>query len=126
VVLTDYTIYDGTPAWDEPPIGVDKPRRPPRVELRYLVLVNRDLPGFVEKGIMSVPTSPEVRKEQRNEVIWRLSNFRAYGFRREDATFTVEASRYEASSEQLRQAVARIKQMLDAWDARPKGGTSAP
>jgi hypothetical protein len=126
VVLTDYTVYDGKPAWDEPPIGVDKPRRPPKVELRYLVLINRDLPGFVEKGVMSVPTPPEVRREQRQEVIWRLSNFRAWGFRREDATFTVQASRYEASSEQLRQAVPRIKQTLDAQDEKSKGRTSVP
>jgi hypothetical protein len=126
VVLTDYTIYDGTPAWDEPPIGVEKPRRPPKVELRYLVLINRNLPGFVEKGLMSVPTPPEVRRQQRQEVIWRLPNFRGWGFRKEDATFTVQGSSFEASSEQLRQALPRIKQTVDASEKKSKGGTSAP
>jgi hypothetical protein len=126
VVLTDYTIFDGTPAWDEPPIGVEKPRRPPHVHLRYLVLVNRDLPGFIEKGLMSVPTPPEVRKQQSQEVIWRMTNYRNWGFRREDATFTVEASRYEASSEQLRQALPKIKQTINVWDQSRKGGSKAP
>jgi hypothetical protein len=126
VVLTDFTIDDGTPAWDQPPIGVEKPRRPPQIALRYLVLVNRDLPGFMEKGLMTVPTPPEVRRKQRQEVIWRLPNFRRWGFRREDATFTVQASRFEASSEQLRQALPRIKQTIEAWEERTKGGTSAP
>jgi hypothetical protein len=126
VVLTDYTIFDGTPAWDEPPIGVEKPRRPPRVELRYLVLVNRDLPGFIEKGLMSVPTPPEVRKQQRQEVVWRLPNYKHWGFRREDATFTVEAAKFEASSEQLRQALPKIKQTIDVWDQSRKGGSKAP
>jgi hypothetical protein len=128
VVLTDYTIDDGKPGWDEPPIGVDKPRRPPKVALRYLVLVNRDLPGFVDKGLMMVPTPPAVRRQQRQEVIWRLPNYRGWGFRKEDATFTVEASRFEASAEQLRQALPRIKQTVDPWDqkSRGKAGTSAP
>jgi hypothetical protein len=126
VVLTDYTIDDGTPAWDEPPIGVDKPRRPPRVALRYLVLINRNLPGFVDRGLMMVPTPPEVRRRQRQEVIWRLPNYRGWGFRKEDATFTVEASRFETSSEQLRQALPRIKQTVDAWEEKSRGGSSAP
>jgi hypothetical protein len=126
VVLSEYTIDDGTPPWDEPPIGVEKPRRPPRVALRYLVLVNRDLPGFMEKGLMMVPTPPEVRKQQRQEVVWRLPNYRNWGFRKEDTTFTVEASKFEASSEQLRQALPKIKQTIDAWDERLKGGSKAP
>jgi hypothetical protein len=126
VVLTDYTIDDGTPAWDEPPIGVDKPRRPPRVALRYLVLVNRDLPGFMERGLMAVPTPPELRSQQRQEVIWRLPNFRAWGFRREDATFTVQGSRFEASSQQLRQALPGLEGTVDAAEKKSKGKTSAP
>ena len=126
VVLTDYSIDDGRPAWDEPPIGVDKPRRPPKVELRYLVLINRDLPGFVDKGLMSIPTPLEVRKQQRQEVVWRLSNFRGFGFRREDAKFRVTASNFEAKSEQLQRAIPRIKQTIDAWEEGLKGRRKAP
>ena len=88
--------------------------------LRYLVLINRDLPGFVE-GLMTVPTPPEVRRQQRQEVIWRLPNFRDWGFRREDATFTVQESRFEASSEQLRQALPKIKKTVEDWEEKTKG-----
>jgi hypothetical protein len=126
IVLTDFTIDDGTPAWDEPPIGVTKPRRPPRVTLRYLVLINRDLPGFMDKGLMMVPTPPEIRRQQRQEVAWRLPNYPAWGFRREDATFTIQASSFDVSSEQLRQAIPRMKQTIAANDERLKGNGSAP
>jgi hypothetical protein len=126
VVLTDYTVYDGKPAWDEPPIGVDKPRRQPQVELRYLILVNRNLPGFVDKGLMRVPTPPEARRQQRQEVIWRLTNFRSWDFRKEDARFTVQGSRFETSAEQLRQALPRIKQAVDAWETKSTTGSPAP
>jgi hypothetical protein len=126
VVLTDYKVYDGKPAWGERPIGVEKPRRPPRVELRYLVLVNRNLPGFMEKGLMSIPTPEEERKKERQEVIWHLTNFRSLDFRKEDATFTVQASRFEISEEQLRQALPRIKEKVDGWSEKSKEKGAAP
>ena len=117
-VLTDFTIDNGIPAWDEPPIGVDKPRRPPRVVLRYLVIINRNLLGFVDPGPMAVPTPPAVRRKQRQEVTWRLPNFRNWSFQKEDATFRVDAMRFEARSEQLRKLWPRIKTTVDAWDKR--------
>jgi hypothetical protein len=116
VVVTDYTIDDGKPRLDEPPIGVDKPRRPPRVVLRYLVIINRNLPGFVDGGLIAIPTPPEVRRAQRQEVTWRLPNFRNWDFQKEDATFRVEETRFEAWSEQLRQAWPKIKKTVDEWD----------
>jgi hypothetical protein len=119
VVLTDCQVFSGKPNWDEPPIGVEKPRRPPRVELRYLVLINKDLPGFRE-GLMAVPTAPEVRREQRQEVVWRFENYRKWDFRREDATFTVQALEFDAWSEELAQALPRIKRTVDAVNEKKK------
>lgn len=121
-ILTDFTIFDGTPSWDEPPIGVTKPKRPPRVELRYLVLINKDLPGFINGGLMMVPTPEFVRKQQANEVVWRLPNYKNWGFRREEATFSVDATTFEAYSGQLKQAIPRMKQTIDTAAERSKGG----
>jgi hypothetical protein len=126
IVLTDYTIFDGKSAWDEPPIGVEKPRRPPKVELRYLVLINRNLPGFMEKGLMSLPTPQAERQKQRQEVVWRLSNFRGYDIRKEDTTFSVSGSAFEAWSEELKKAIPAIKQTVDKAEEKPKGGGKAP
>lgn len=112
-VLTDYTIFDGTPPWDEPPIGVTKPRRQPRIELRCLVLVNESLPGFIDKGLLNVPTPQEERQRQAQEVIWRLPNYENWGFRREEAVISVEVTRFAASSEQLRNVLPRIKQTIE-------------
>jgi len=126
VVLTEYQVFDGRPSWDEPPIGVEKPRRPPHVELRYLVLINRDLPGFQEPGLMMVPTPPEIRKLQRNEVVWRLPNFRDWDFKREDAAFYVHETRCDASSEQLKQAIPRIQKTIELWETRLKNAGPPP
>lgn len=120
VIVTDHSIFDGTPPWDEPPIGVEKPRRPPQVWLRYFVMVNSDLPGFMEKGLMTVPTPEFIREKQRNEVIWRLRNYKNWGFRKEEATFFVESGRFEASSEQWREAIPQLKKTIDAAEARLK------
>jgi hypothetical protein len=126
IILTESQVFDGRASWDEPPIGVEKPRRPPHVELRYLVLVNRDLPGFIEPGLMMVPTPQFVREKERNEVVWRLRNFRDWDFKREDAAFYVHATRYDATSDQLKQAIPRIKQTIDAHETRLKNAGPPP
>ncbi len=125
-VLTDYTIHDGKPGWDEPPIGVDKPRRTPQVVLRYLVIINRNLPGFIDGGPMAVPTPAAVRNKQRQEVTWRLTNFRNCDFQKEDATFRVEATRFEASPEQLRQVCPKIEKMVVEWDRQVEKTNDLP
>ena len=117
-IITDYTVDDGRPGWDEPPIGVEKPRRPPRVELRYLVLVNQSLPGFDDGGLMSVPTPASERKKHQQEVVWRLINFHKNDFRKEDATFHVHRTRFAANSKQLQEALPKIKATNDEVEKR--------
>lgn len=126
IILTESQVFDGRASWDEPPIGVEKPRRSPHVELRYLVLVNRDLPGFIEPGLMMVQTPQFVREKERNEVIWRLRNFRDWDFKREDAAFYVRATGYDASSDQLKQAIPRIKQTIDVYETGMKNAGPPP
>src|SRR5262249_24093406 len=121
VVLTDFRIDDGKPTWEEEILGRKPVPRPPSGSLRYCVIVNHDLPGFMDRGLMMVPTPESVRKQQRQEVTWRLPNYRAWGFRKEDATFSVEVTRFETSSEQLRQALPKIKKTIDDADQRLKG-----
>jgi hypothetical protein len=73
-----------------------------------------------------VPTPPEVRRQQRQEVIWRLPNFRQWDFRRQDATFHVEATRFAASSAQLRDALPKIKKTIDERDRRLQDAKRQP
>jgi hypothetical protein len=119
VILTNYRIDDGQVPWDAPDF-VDRTPHPPRVELRFLVLTNRDLPGFRGGDRMEPRELPEVRKQQRSEVVWRLPNYRNWGFRRQDATFAVEPLYFDASSEDLRQALPRFKRTIDAAEERKK------
>ena len=121
VVMTNYQIDDGSAPWDQPPIGVDKPRRgPPSVELRYLVLINSDLPGYTERGLMTPPTPPEVRVKGRQEVTWRLPQYRKLGFRREDAIFRVVRTEFSASSRELRAMLPQVQKTIDEADGRFK------
>jgi hypothetical protein len=127
VVLTDYSVDNGrprTPSFEEELYSQVRDRRPPPQEsprrpsvwLGYLVIVDTDFPGFSDGGLMAAPTPLEERVRQRQEVKWRLSGFRDWGFRREDATFRVEATRFETSSEQLRQALPQIKKLVAEGD----------
>jgi hypothetical protein len=126
IVLTDARIDDGTPAWDEPPIGVAKPRRgPPQVYLRYLVLVNHDLPGFQDKGLMTLPTPPEIRKAGRQDVVWNFPNYRHWGFKKDDAKFHVSGVQFEAGSEQLKAAMATMQKTISEA-ARNRTNAPAP
>ncbi len=118
VVLTHFNIDDGKAAWDEPPIGVEKPRRQPRVILRYLVLINAELPGFAESGPLTPPTPPEERRKQRQEVAWRLPNIRQWDFHRNDAAFHVEGSTFTVAPEQLRQALPTLRKWVEGADQK--------
>jgi hypothetical protein len=122
VVVADYTVNDGRAAWDEPPIGVEKPRRKPSVHLVATVLINRDLPGFIDKGLMNVPTPHEERMRQRHEVTWRLVGFLKRDFKKEDATWTVEERRLSLYSSQWREALPKLQKTIDEADARRKAG----
>jgi hypothetical protein len=124
VVLTDYQIDDGSAPWDQPPIGVEKPRRgPPSVELRFLVLINSDLPGFHNGGLITPPTPPDVRAKGRQDVTWRLPNYRNWGFRREDANFRVVRTEFSAPSRDLRAMLPKVQKTIDEADRRLKNVT---
>lgn len=120
-VLTEYSFDDGMPAWDEPPIGVTKPRRgPPHVHLSYLVLVNGDLPGYHGKSTMTPPTPESVRREGRQKVTWRLAGFENWSVRQEDIEFGVGGSEFITSSEQLKDAITKLQKTIDEANERFK------
>jgi hypothetical protein len=131
VVLTDYNFDDGRPRGEETPSfeetlyhpesrdrrpPPEERPRPPRAWLRYCLIIARDLPGFSGGGLLTPRTPPEVRMRERHEVKWRLLGFRNSGVRREDVTFSVEPTRVETSSEQLRRALPKIKKIVEDGD----------
>jgi hypothetical protein len=121
VVLTNHWIDDRRPSIDEIIVRdlSDAPPKtpgPPHVTLRYCVIVNSDLPGFVDGGLLSVPTPREERFRQRQEVQWRL---RSFG--KGKATFTVDATRFETSSEQLREAWPKLKKLVEQHEKAIRG-----
>ena len=122
VIVTNSQVFDGRAHWSEPPIGVEKPRRKPSVYLRCTVLINSDLPGFQDGGLMTPPTPPFIRLQQRHEVTWRLVKFLKLDFKKEDASWHVEEQRLALSSDQWREAMPKIQKTIDADDARRKAG----
>lgn len=132
VVLTHYRIDDGRPRWDEPPIGVAKPRGTPRIYLHYLVIHNLEGPHFSDGGLMTPPTPEDVRKKHRHPVTWRLKNFKQHDFRHEDATYHIQAQGFEVWSDQLREALPQIQKTLTEMEKRrqnlkvPEGSKGSP